>query len=122
MHSMKPIYYIATQQEFAEAQTIGHLAPSSFYEEGFVHCSFADQTLGVAHKHFRGQEGLLLLEIDRTKLAAPVIEENVSSGPDLYPHIYGILNLSAIQAVFSFPRTQDGSFALPHELLHEERP
>lgn len=118
---MKPIYYIATQQEFADAQVIGHLAPPSFYEEGFVHCSFADQTLGVAHKHFHGQECLLLLEIDRTKLAAPVIEENLSGGPDLYPHIYGILNLSAVQAVFAFSRSKDGRFALPRELLHEER-
>ena len=116
---MKPIYYIATQQEFSDAQTIGHLSPPSFYEEGFVHCSFAHQTIRVANTYFQGQKGLLLLEIDCTKLAAPVIEENLSGGPDLYPHIYGILNLSAIQAVFHFSCNDDGTLTLPNETMRE---
>jgi uncharacterized protein (DUF952 family) len=110
---MKPIYYIARQHEFEEAQAIGHITPPSFNEEGFVHCSFVHQTIRVANTYFHGQSDLLILEIDRTKLAAPVIEENLSGGADLYPHIYGILNLSAIQAVFPLPCAKDGGFELP---------
>ena len=118
---MKPIYYIARQQEFEEAQTMGHFTPPSFIEEGFVHCSFAHQTIRVANKYFLGQNDLLLVEIDRTKLAAPVIEENLSGGTELYPHIYGILNFSAIQAVFPLSCTEDGSFELPSGIRQEGR-
>jgi uncharacterized protein (DUF952 family) len=118
---MKPIYYIARQQEFEEAQTMGHITPPSFIEEGFVHCSFVHQTISVANRYFQGQNNLFLLEIDRTKLAAPVIEENLSGGTDLYPHIYGILNLSAIQAIFPFSCTEHGSFELPSGIRQEDR-
>ena len=116
---MKPIYYITTQQELSDAQTLGHLIPPSFYEEGFVHCSFAHQTVAVANKYFHGRKELLLLELDRTKLAAPVIEENLGGGTDLYPHIYGVLNLNAVHAVCSFSCKEDGTFEWPTEFCHD---
>jgi uncharacterized protein (DUF952 family) len=56
------------------------------------------------------------LEIDRTRLAAPVVEENLSGGDDLYPHIYGVLNLSAVVQRFPLTRRADGAFDWPSSL------
>ena len=117
---MTPIYYITTQRELSDAQAVGHLMPPSLYEEGVVHCSFAHQVVAVENKYFHGRRDLLLLELDQTKLAAPVVEENLSGGADLYPHIYGILNLSAVHAICPFPSREDGTFEWPTELPKDE--
>lgn len=107
---MKPIYYITTSQELATAEETGLLTPPSFYEEGFIHCSFEHQTQAVLDKHFKDYTEVVILELDRTRLAAPVIEENLSGGTDLYPHIYGVLNLSAAQRRITLTKEEGGTF------------
>lgn len=107
---MEPIYYISTALELATAEETGLLIPPSFHDEGFIHCSFGHQTQGVLNKHFGDHHELIILEVDRTRLAAPVIEENLSGGADLYPHIYGTLNLSAIQRKIPLTKKEGESF------------
>lgn len=107
---MQPIYYITTAQELATAEETGLLIPPSFDDEGFIHCSFEHQTQAVLKKHFGDHHELIVLELDRTRLAAPVIEENLSGGAELYPHIYGIINLSAIQRRITLTKKEDDSF------------
>ena len=66
-----------------------------------------------ANRRFSGRTDLVLLEIDRTKLACEVIDENLEGGTDLFPHIYGCLPMSAVVRIHPFPCGADGRFDLP---------
>jgi uncharacterized protein (DUF952 family) len=54
----------------------------------------------------------VLLEIDPTKLTADLRFDPV---PNLgsFPHLYGPLNIDAVQQVFPFEPDDDGSFSWP---------
>ena len=81
--------------------------------EGFIHCSTHEQVIQVANARFRGQSGLVLLFIDADKVAAEIIYENLEGGPQLFPHIYGELNVDAVAQVAEFAPDADGFFTLP---------
>ncbi len=82
-------------------------------DEGFIHCSYLDQVERVANAVFVGHEGLVLLVIDSAKVGPVIRDENLEGGTDLFPHIYGPLNVDAVVDVLPFPADQDGRFHLP---------
>ena len=110
---MIPIYHIALRVEVETANLIGEYSPPTFSDEGFIHCSYADQVIAVAKRYYLGQDGLVLLEIDRSSLDCQVIDENLIGGDELYPHIYGRLPMSAVVDIHAFPCRKDGTFLLP---------
>ena len=55
--------------------------------EGFIHCSFLHQVMGVSRRHYGGQQGLVLFCIDPTAVDCEIRVENTSGGTELYPHI-----------------------------------
>ncbi len=63
--------------------------------DGFIHLSTAEQLAGTLEKHFAGQQGLQLVEVDLVHLGDAVRWEP-SRGGALFPHIYGTLPLSAV--------------------------
>ena len=65
--------------------------------DGYIHLSAADQLQGTLDKHFAGQVGLVIAEIDLAMLGATVKWE-VSRGGALFPHIYGPLPMAAVLA------------------------
>lgn len=62
--------------------------------DGFIHLSTGEQVAETAARHFRGQEGLLLIALDAERLGSPLKWE-VSRGGALFPHFYGLLPASA---------------------------
>jgi uncharacterized protein (DUF952 family) len=52
----------------------------------------------------------VLLEIDEAALGAPVRDENLEGGSELFPHVYGALNLDAIVEVSPFAPDGAGWF------------
>jgi beta-hydroxylase len=66
--------------------------------DGYIHLSTADQVQGTLDKHFAGQAGLVIAEIDLAALGDTVRWE-VSRGGALFPHIYGILPMPAVVGV-----------------------
>ena len=64
--------------------------------------SAADQLQGTLDKHFAGQSGLVIAEVDLFALGATVKWE-VSRGNALFPHIYGPLPMAAVLGVQYFP-------------------
>lgn len=107
------IYHITTAAEARAATSSGEYAPTAFEEDGFIHCSHVHQVTEVANYMFGGEKDLVLLEIDRTKVTARVVDENLSGGDELFPHIYGRLAMSAVTRVHRFPCREDGTFDLP---------
>jgi uncharacterized protein (DUF952 family) len=96
--------------------------PESLLREGFIHCSKTSQILEVANAFYRGERGLVLLVIDPDQLASELKWEppaellpNHAQDGELFPHIYGSLNLEAVVKSVSFEPDEDGLFnSLPN--------
>jgi uncharacterized protein (DUF952 family) len=100
---MIPIYHITSAVQAAAARESGQYIPEGFAREGFIHCSYRHQISGVVSRLFQGRTGLVLLEIDPSKLDCAVINENLEGGSELFPHIYSHLPMSAVVRVLEFP-------------------
>jgi uncharacterized protein (DUF952 family) len=111
-HSL--IYHICLPDVWTKAKESEYRCPS-LESEGFIHCSTPDQLIEVANYLFRGQRGLALLVIDPNRVISPIRYEDAGNG-ELYPHIYGPLNPSAVVAVEPFELKADGTFVLPQRL------
>lgn len=70
----------------------------SLADEGFIHCSFAEQLDGVIKRYYDGAGRLIVLEIDSERLISDLVNEP-STGGEIYPHIYGPINRDAIVEV-----------------------
>ena len=80
-----------------EADGVFHGAPVDL-ADGYIHLSTADQVQGTLDKHFSGQTGLVIAEIDLAELSDTVRWE-VSRGGALFPHVYGALPMNAVVRV-----------------------
>lgn len=56
----------------------------------------------MAERYYSNLAGLELLLIDPTKLLAPIVYENTVGGDELFPHVYGEINLTAVIQVLPF--------------------
>ncbi|PWV87370.1 uncharacterized protein (DUF952 family) [Paenibacillus cellulosilyticus] len=110
------IIHITTQDRWKEAKNKGHYDHESIAKEGFIHCSSLDQVLIVADNLYKGQEDLLLLLIEEEKVKHKIIWEDLYNLNELYPHIYGVLNLEAVINTYLFKPNPEGTFQLPKEL------
>jgi uncharacterized protein (DUF952 family) len=109
---MPIIFHITTRNAWDRAASDGDYRPDAFPVDGFIHCSTTDQVIQVANIRFRGQKGLVLLSIDTDKVRAQIVYENLEGGQQLFPHIYGELNLDAVVQVSEFGPGDDGYFQL----------
>lgn len=89
-------FKILTAEQWAQFQADGvfYGAPVDL-ADGYIHLSAADQLQGTLDKHFTGQDGLVIAEVDLAALGDTVKWE-VSRGGALFPHIYGPLPMVAI--------------------------
>ncbi len=104
---------ITTPQQWAEAQAVGEYLDPSLESEGFIHLSTPDQVLIPANERYAGQQGLILLLIERDRLTSPLVFEDSYRTGMAFPHVYGPLNLDAVVGQVDFPPDDDGTFTLP---------
>lgn len=72
-----------------------------------------EQVITVANSLLKGQRNLVLLDIDTERINARIVYENLEGGADLFPHIYGPINVDAVVKVYEFHPDSDGTFDLP---------
>lgn len=110
------LFKIYSAPQWRTSQSRGELVPAPVDEaDGFVHLSVAGQVRGTANKWFAGQPGLILLELDRAAVEAADLRWEPARGGELFPHVYGRIELSAV--VKASPLSgDDGAFAFPPEL------
>ena len=119
---VRSVYHITTRGQWDAARQAGRYSADSLEREGFIHCSTRDQVLGTAERYYAGQTGLVLLEIDCERLAAPLRFEDTYGHGTAYPHLYGLLNLDAVTRVLQFePDPLTGAFSWPFIALSDER-
>ncbi|HEY5883914.1 MAG TPA: DUF952 domain-containing protein [Pyrinomonadaceae bacterium] len=110
---MTAIFHITKRDEWERAKQAGSYRAPSLATEGFIHCSTSDQVVQTANRLFRGQSGLVLLEIDTNQVGAEIKYENCEDGQENFPHIYGPLDPRSVVRVLEFQPGEDGSFAMP---------
>lgn len=103
------MFHITTRSQWEQAQPLGEYRADSLESEGFIHCSTSAQLPWVANRFYRGQTGLVLLKIERDRLKARLQFDAIETG-ELFPHLYGSLNLDAVVQVIEFEPEADGSF------------
>ena len=93
------ILHITTLQRWEESQVDGEYRGDTLATQGFIHCATAEQLDGVVERFFRGQTGLVVLTIDPDKVLPPIRWEHAPDANELFPHIYGPLNVDAVTGV-----------------------
>ncbi|MGU3537197.1 DUF952 domain-containing protein [Methylobacterium sp. A54F] len=112
---MPLVYKICPRSLWEDAEAAGHFAGAPVdAADGFIHLSTAGQAPETAARHFAGQGDLLLVAVDAEALGAALRYEP-SRGGDLFPHLYGVLPLSAVRAVRPLPLGDDGRHVFPPE-------
>jgi len=119
------ILHLSSNASWLAAAKEGAYHADSLSTEGFIHCSTVSQIVDVANAFYHGQHGLIILVIDTDKLtselkweppAHPNPERAASVGNELFPHVYGPINVNAVMNIFPFEPAEDGNFSLPPEL------
>lgn len=117
------ILHLASHDAWLAAVEAGAYQADSLSTQGFIHCSKPSQIVDVANSFYRGQHGLVLLVIDPSRLDSELKweppaepEPTHARAGDLFPHIYGSLNLDAIVKVIPFEPDTKGTFQLPQEV------
>ena len=110
---MRTIYKICPASAWREAERQGvYRGSADDARDGFVHFSTASQVAETARKHFFGQAGLFLIEIDADALGGALRWER-SRNDELFPHLYGELDLGAVIGVRDMPARSDGTHDIP---------
>ena len=109
----KLVYKICPAALWREAAAAGSFdgAPVD-HADGFIHFSTAEQVVETAERHFRGQDGLLLIAVVEARLGPALIYE-ASRGGALFPHLYGALPVSAAAWARPLPLGPDGKHVFP---------
>ncbi|MEH2199233.1 DUF952 domain-containing protein [Nostoc sp.] len=116
---MNTILHITKRQQWENAKILGSYHADSLESEGFIHCSKSKQILKVAQRFFNNQKELVILFIDSEKVQAEILYEEAEIG-ELFPHIYGELNVDAVYQVVDFEAGENGLFELPQEVINLE--
>jgi uncharacterized protein (DUF952 family) len=108
------IIHATSRTSWLAAQGSGAYTADSLEAQGFIHCSKATQVLRVVNTYYAGQRGLVLLVIDPARLTSELRwEPGADLASELFPHIYGPLNLDAVVKVVDLEPGPDGIFSLP---------
>lgn len=107
------LFYILSRNDWDKARKTGVHNPETLRSVGYLHASLAHQVLPVANSVFRGRGGLVLLELDPSKLKSEVKNEDLRRSGSPYPHIYGPINADAVVAVHRFEPGRNGTFVWP---------
>lgn len=88
-------YHTTTPEQWANYENEDFYAAPSLDTEGFIHASFAEQLDKTLQLHFSGIEKVWILTIDSDLLTSKCVVESSRNG-EQFPHIYGVLNKTAI--------------------------
>jgi uncharacterized protein (DUF952 family) len=107
------IYKICPASAWREAERQGVFRGSpDDIRDGFIHFSTASQVAETVRKHFFGQTGLFLVAVDPDALGKALRWER-SRNNELFPHLYGELDLGAVTGIVSLRARSDGSHEIP---------
>ena len=110
---VRVVYKICPASAWREAERRGAFRGSpDDLRDGFIHFSTGPQVAETARKHFFGQTGLFLIAVDAGALGEALRWER-SRNDELFPHLYGELDLGSVTAILDLHTRSDGSHDVP---------
>lgn len=88
-------YHITIPENWDKYQNENYYEAESLHTEGFIHGSYGEQLDQTLSLYYNGISKVILLEIEPSALTSKLIIEKSRDG-NLFPHIYGVINKSAI--------------------------
>lgn len=89
------IYHITSQAYFEDQIRNKEYFSPSFDQEKFIHLSKKEQVSSTLQQYYCGQDNLVLLHLNASKMGQLLMEEPSSSG-EMFPHLYGPILLEYI--------------------------
>ncbi|MBM9501041.1 DUF952 domain-containing protein [Leptospira sp. 201903071] len=118
--SPKYIYNIASKKDYEDAIKNGFYTTDSLTNEGFIHSSKKNQVEDTANRIFSGRKDLVLLVVKIEKLRSELKYETSDSpkfskeeGKNIFPHIFGPLNVDAVEHIYEIAPDEEGRFRFP---------
>ena len=112
---MKYIYHITNSDDWQNAKKLGIYENQSLKTQGFIHCAANDQVVEIAGQFFSEYDDLTVLKINAENTKYAVVYENLDNGSDLYPHIYGPIEINTVEGVLKLKKNTNGTFYFPEE-------
>ncbi|MDH6256976.1 DUF952 domain-containing protein [Bradyrhizobium sp. BR13661] len=110
---MVKIYKICPASAWREAERQGvYRGSADDARDGFIHFSTATQVPETLRKHYFGQRALFLVEVDGDACGAELRWER-SRNDELFPHLYGELDVGAVLSVMNLNMRSDGGHDVP---------
>lgn len=107
------IYKIISKSEWQSAEAAGVFKGVAIdLSDGYIHFSTAAQAAETAAKHFAGKTDLLLITINPDALTQSLKWE-MSRGGALFPHLYGDLNMDAVENKTALQLDSEGMHIFP---------
>jgi uncharacterized protein (DUF952 family) len=117
----KKVFHVTTRENWQQYATKSHYYNESLKTDGFIHCAKAEQLIQVLNSFFKGQENLVILEIDTLGLAEGSLKVEppfeTPMAPIEFPHIYAEVPIEAITKSIEIDAEKDGTFTLPDHLF-----
>jgi uncharacterized protein (DUF952 family) len=89
------IYHIVLPENWEKFTEEYEYEAASLQSEGFIHCSYRNQLDDVLERYYKDADKVLILAINPHLLISELVAEP-STNQEIYPHIYGKINKSAI--------------------------
>ena len=96
---------------YAERQGV-YKGSADDLRDRFIHFSTAAQVAETVRKHYFGQTGLFLIAVDVDMLGDALRWER-SRNDELFPHLYGELDIGAVTAILDLRARSDGYHDIP---------
>ncbi|MGK7956733.1 MAG: DUF952 domain-containing protein [Crocosphaera sp.] len=114
------IFHITTTENWEKAKLNNEYKCDSLNQEGFIHCSTQAQIVTIANTFYSNYEQLIVLEINPNKLLSELkLESPIHPNPNVehtidnsekFPHVYGVINLDAVEKVIDLCKNNQGLF------------
>lgn len=107
-----PVFKIVPRAEWAEA-TDAYEGSAHDRADGFLHFSTLSQLPETLRRYYADQDDLLLVAADPARLGSVLRWEHSPSRGEEFPHLYGVLLMSAVLWVKPLEKDAGGNFLPP---------
>jgi len=108
------IFKIAHGEEWREAERARQYRGSAKDRaDGFIHFSTAAQLAETLRRYYAGANDLVLVAVDDSELGAHLHWEHAPSRGENFPHLYGMLPLTAVRWTLPIARDAHGTAIIP---------
>ena len=115
---MNKIYHIVERSYWEENSNQKEYFSSNFEVENFIHSSIAEQLNATANRYYKAHQEIVVLIIDLSKLVSTIKFELSLSLQQDFPHIYGPINLDAVEEIAYCRKDKDDDWDFDYMIRH----